>query len=322
MANILVTRNLPGGAIARLAEKHTVDLWAKPSPMPRDELIKRLKDKDAILCLLTDKIDDDLLKAAPKLRIVSNYAVGYDNIDIPAATKRKILVTNTPGVPTDAVAEHTFALMMAITRRIVESDKYARAGKYKGWAPDLLLGTELKGRTLGIIGLGRIGSEVARRAVRGMLMNVLYTDIKPNPDFEKAYGARFTDLRTILKEADVVSLHVPLLPTTRHLIGEDQLRMMKKGAYLINTARGPVIDEAALLRALQEKWIAGAGIDVFEHEPLITKGLEKLDNIVITPHTASATIEARSAMADVAVDALIDFFSGRTPQNVVNKDAV
>jgi len=241
---------------------------------------------------------------------------------VPAATKRKIIVTNTPGVPTDAVAEHTFALMVAITRRIVESDKYARAGKYKGWAPDLLLGTELKGKTLGIIGLGRIGSEVARRAVRGLLMNVLYTDVKPNPDFEKAYGARFCDLRTILKEADVVSLHVPLLPTTRHLIGEDQLRAMKKGAYLINTSRGPIVDEAALLRALQEKWIAGAAIDVFEHEPTITKGLEKLDNIVLTPHTASATIETRSAMADVAVDALIDFFSGRTPQNVVNKEVV
>ena len=322
MMHVLVTRDLPGTALDRLKAVHTVELWDKDSPIPRDQLHKRLKDKDALLCLLTDKIDAETLKAAPKLRIVSNYAVGYDNVDVPACTAKGIIVTNTPGVPTDAVAEHTFALMMAICRRIPESDRYARAGKYKAWGPSLLLGTELKGKTLGIIGLGHIGRGVAQRAARGMEMRVLYNDVKPSADFEKEYGARYVDMKTLLKESDVVTLHVPLLPTTLHLIGEDQLRMMKKGAYLINTSRGPVIDESALLRALQERWIAGAAIDVFEHEPEITKGLEKIDNIVLTPHTASATIEARSAMADLAVDAILDISTGKTPKNVVNPDSL
>ncbi|NIT03512.1 D-glycerate dehydrogenase, partial [Candidatus Saccharibacteria bacterium] len=214
-------------------------------------------------------------------------AVGYDNIDVPAATKRGIMVTNTPGVLTEAVAEHTFALLLAIARRIVESDQFTRAGKYKGWEPMLLLGTELEGKTLGVVGLGRIGARVAQMAARGMGMKVIYYDIKRNPSFERELEVRFyKNLSSLLGEADFVSLHVPLLPTTRHLIGAKELKTMKKSAYLINTSRGPVVDERALVKALKGGWIRGAALDVYEEEPKLAPGLAKLDNVVLAPHTA------------------------------------
>ena len=317
---IYVTRKLPGTALNRLKNKFKVILNTKDRQPTRQELERNLKKADGILCLLTDKIDSELLDNSSRLKIVSNYAVGFDNIDIKACTERKIAVTNTPEVLTETVAEQAFALMITIARRIVEADKFVRAGKYKQWAPELLLGSDVKGKTFGIIGLGRIGSALTQILVKGLSAKVIYTDIKRNKDFEKEYGAKYVAKGILLKTADFISIHVPLLPSTRHLIGAKELKMMKKTAYLVNTSRGPVIDEKALVSALKRKEIAGAGIDVFEFEPKVAPGLDKLDNVVLTPHIASATIETRSAMADLAVDALIDFFNRKQPKYLLNKE--
>ncbi|MCH8978502.1 MAG: D-glycerate dehydrogenase, partial [Armatimonadetes bacterium] len=227
-----------------LLRKHCqVKVYSKNQVITKQELIKGVKWCDALLCLLTDKIDKQVINANPNLRVISNYAVGIDNIDIKEATKRKIPVTNTPGVLTDAVAEHAMALMFAIVRRLPESDRFTKAGKFKGWEPMLMLGTELKGKTLGIVGMGRIGSSIAERTVKGMGMKVMYLATKRKPKFEKEYKAKYAKLETILKKADIITLHVPMLPSTKHLIGAKQLKMMKKTAYLINTSRGPVVDE-------------------------------------------------------------------------------
>lgn len=288
--------------------------------IPREELISGVKWCDALLCLLTDIIDEEVISANPNLRVIANYAVGFDNIDVKAAAKRNIPVTNTPEVLTDAVAEHTFALMMAVARRIPESDRFIRAGKYQGWEPMLFLGRELKGKILGILGLGRIGSAVAERAVRGMGMNVLYYDIKRNPQFEQTYQARFADIDFIIQEADFITIHIPLLPETKHLIGAKQFKMMKKTAYIINTSRGPVVDERALVDALKNKEIAGAALDVYEFEPGLSAGLAELDNAVLTPHTASATYETRAAMAELAARNILDVLGGKIPPNLVNRE--
>jgi len=297
-----------------------VKVYPKDQVISRAELIKGVKWCDALLCLLTDKIDAALIDVNPNLKIIANYAVGFDNIDVKKAIEAKIPVTNTPGVLTDAVAEHTFALMLSIARRIPESHQFTRAGKYKGWEPLLLLGSELKGKTLGIIGLGRIGAAVAERTVKGMGMNVLYFDIKRNPKFDRKYNAKFAKIDTILKKADFVTLHVPLLPSTKHLIGPREFKMMKNTAYLINTSRGPVIDEKALVYALKNNQIAGAALDVFEHEPRLESGLAKLDNVVLTPHTASATCEARSAMSELAARNILAVFENKIPINIINKE--
>jgi len=317
---VFVTRTIPEEGLRRLKEIAEVRVYSKDNIIPRKELEKGVQWADALLCLLTDKIDDKLLDLNPKLKIVANYAVGFDNINIKAASARGIPVANTPGASTDAVAEHTIALMMSIMRRIAEADKFVRAGKYKGWQPYLLLGSEVQGKTLGIIGTGRIGSGVARRAVKGLGMKLIYTDVQRNPELENNFGARFVPFGILLKESDVVSLHVPLLPSTRHLIGAEQLKMMKKTAYLINTARGPVIDEKALVSALKKKQIAGAGIDVYEFEPKLSPGLAKLDNVVLTPHTASSTMECRIDMARVAVDNVLAALRGERPPNCVNPE--
>ena len=317
---IFVTRKIPESGINLLKKYHQVKIYPKDKVISKKDLIKGVKWCDALLCLLTDKIDSKVMDANPDLKVISNYAVGVDNIDIKAATKRNIPVTNTPGVLTDAVAEHTFALIISIARRIPESDRFTRTGKYKGWEPMLMLGMELKGKTLGIIGLGRIGSGVAERTAKGMGMNVLYNDIRRNPKFEKRYKAKFASLNTILKKADIVSLHVPLLPSTRHLISAKQLRMMKKTAYLINTSRGPVVDEKALVKALKRKEIAGAGLDVYESEPKLAAGLAKLDNVVLTPHIASGTIETREAMSELAAKNILAVLNGKKPLNLVNKE--
>lgn len=300
-------------------KKYTVTIYPKDEIIPREKLLKGVRGVDALLPILTDKIDEEVLRAAgPQLKIVANYAVGFDNIDLEACKKRNVLVANAPGPEiVQAVAEHTFALILALAHRIVESDKFTRAGKYKGWGPQILLGTDVYGKTLGIVGLGRIGFAVTDRAVKGFGMKTIYNDVKSNPDFEKKYGARYVDLPTLLKESDFVSLHVPLLPSTRHLISAPQLKMMKKTAFLINTARGPVVDERALVAALKNKKIAGAGIDVYEHEPKLTSGLTKLDNVVLTPHTASATIETRQAMSRAAAANIIAALEGKTPPNLV-----
>lgn len=321
MGSIFVTRAIPEQGIALLKSKgHAVTVSEKDGVLTKEELIGHIREKgyDAVLCLLTDTIDDAVLEAAgPQCKIFANYAVGFDNIDREAAKKRGVTITNTPGVLTETVAEHTFALMLAIAHRIAEGDVYTKAGKYKGWAPMLLLGTDVSGKTLGIIGLGRIGMLVARHAVKGFGMNVLYHDQKPSPDFEKEYGARFCDRETLLRESDFISLHVPLTPDTRHLIGEEQLKMMKKSAYLVNTSRGPVVDEQALVTALREGWIKGAALDVFEHEPELAPGLSELSNVILTPHIASGTEETRAKMAECAATNIIAVLEGKTPPNAV-----
>ncbi|HVM90593.1 MAG TPA: D-glycerate dehydrogenase [Verrucomicrobiae bacterium] len=322
--NILVTRPIPNEGIDLLKKQgYAVDVYEKDEVMPRKELLKRVKGVDALLSLLNDKIDEDVFAAAgPQLKIVANYAVGFDNIDLKAAANHGIPVTNAPADEvSEAVAEHAFALMLALAHRIVESDAYARAEKYKGWGPNLLLGTELYGKTVGIVGLGRIGQAVAERAVKGFKMKCAYADMRPNAEFEKTYGATRMPLDTLLQEADFITLHVPLLPSTHHLISTEQFSLMKKTAYIVNTSRGPVIDEKALLRALATNRIAGAGIDVFECEPAIdcdlTDKLElkKQQNAILTPHTASATIEARQAMSRVAAQNIISMLSGKGPLN-------
>ncbi len=323
---VFVARPIPDQGLKMLkAKNYDISIYEKDEIIPRKILLKRVAGVDALLSILTDKIDEEVLKAAgPGLKVIANYAVGFDNIDVEAAKKRKIFVTNTPGEETvESVAEHAFTLMLAAARRICEADQFARAGKYKGWGPQMLLGTDVHGKVLGIVGLGRIGFAVAERAVKGFKMKVLYSDIKPNADFEKLYGAKHVSLEELLKNSDFVSLHVPLMPSTRHLMSTKQFKLMKKTAFLINTARGPVVDEHALLAALSSGQIAGAGLDVFECEPAIDCDprdrleLKSMRNVVLTPHTASATIEARQAMSRVAAENIIAALEGGTPPNLV-----
>jgi glyoxylate reductase len=278
-----------------------------------------VKGVDALLSVLTEKIDAEVMDAGlPTLKVIANYAVGFDNVNLPAAKEKNILVTNTPGVLTNTVAEHTFALMLAIARRISEADRFSRAGQYTAWGPQLLLGSDLSEKTLGIVGLGRIGSRVALHAAKGFGMKIVYTDPKPSAEFEKAMGAEYVaTIEELLPQSDFVSIHVPLLDSTRHLINADRLKMMKPTAYLINTSRGPIIDERALAQALAEGWIQGAAIDVFEFEPDITPELKSLENIIITPHIASATLETRQQMSTLAANNIIEALEGRTPPNLV-----
>ncbi len=302
---VFICRSFPGPGIELLKDRYAVTLHKKNSVLSNWQLKRAVRGADAIVSLLTDHIDAKVMDAAgPQLKVIANYAVGFDNIDIQAAKDRKIIVTNTPGVLTQAVAEHTFALIMAVARRVVEADKFTRANKYRQWEPELLLGPELKGKTLGIIGLGRIGGVVAQIA-QGFGMNVIYTDEHRSKELEKEYKVTYHQLETVLKEADVISLHVPLLPTTRHLIDEHELSLMKKTAMIINTSRGPIIHEQALIHALVQKKIWGAGLDVFEREPGISRRLEQLDNVVLTPHIASATSEARHAMSEIVAKNVI-----------------
>ena len=322
MAHIYVTRQIPLSGIHLLhAAGHTVDVSTKDGVLTKQELIGALKKApyDAVLSLLTDTIDGDVFDAVPTAKIFANYAVGFNNIDVKAAEARGITITNTPGVLTDSVAEFAVALMLAVTKRISEGERFTRAGKYHGWAPELLLGIDLKGKTLGILGAGRIGYEVARRAKHGFDMNIIYNDVHQLPQLEQDLGAEFmATTEDVLKAADVVSVHVPLLPETKHLIGAERLAMMKPSAFLINTSRGPVVDEAALVDALRHGVIRGAGLDVFEAEPALAPGLAELENVVVTPHIASATDETRSKMSEMAAQNIIDFLSGGTPKNVVH----
>src|SRR3989344_355379 len=322
MSRIFVTRPIPAIGIGILRAKGyevVINEKAENRGATKEELLEGVKSADAVLSILTDKIDGDVMDAgAPTLKVIANYAVGFDNIDLAAAKKRSIMVTNTPGVLTNTVAEHTFALMLAIAHRISEADRFARAGRYKAWGPNLLLGTDMSGKTLGIVGLGRIGSRVALHAVKGFEMKVLYNDPKPNTEFEKEFGAQFVEkLDDMLPHCDFVSIHVPLLDSTHHLINESRLKIMKRSAYLINTSRGPIIDEKALAKALREKIIRGAAIDVFEFEPDIVPELKDLENIIITPHIASATEETRNKMASMAAENIIEALEGRVPPNLV-----
>ncbi|MBI4117439.1 MAG: D-glycerate dehydrogenase [Parcubacteria group bacterium] len=322
MAKIFITRPIPEAGIKMLRDKGyevLVSERAADRPADKDEILNGIKGVDALFPTLTEKIDAQIMDAGlPTLKIIANMAVGFDNIDLEAAKQRGIMVANTPGVLTDTVAEHTFTLMLAISHRIVEADKFTRAGLYQGWGPMLLLGSDSSGKTLGVVGLGRIGSRVAYHAVKGFGMKVLYTDVRRNEEFEREFGARFFEnIDDFLPHCDYVSLHVPLLESTRHLIDERRLKLMKTSAYLINTSRGPIIDEKALALSLSKGWIRGAAIDVFENEPEVEPKLLKLNNIILTPHIASATEETRNKMAELAAMNIIDALEGRVPPNLV-----
>lgn len=325
--NVFITRDIPDEGIKLLKrdKRFKLDIYKKDTPIPRKELLKRVKGKNIILSILTEKIDKEVMESAgPELKMIANYAVGFDNIDLKEAKKRGIIVTNAshPCVA-ESVAEHTIALMFALAHRLVESDAFTRAGKYKAWGPKLLLGTDLFGKTIGIVGTGRIGSGVVRRLHDGFDMKVIYSDLKRNPLLESQTGATYRSLNQLLQEADIVSLHVPLLPSTKGLIGAKELKLMKKTAFLINTARGPVVQEKPLTRALMKGQIAGAGLDVYQCEPLIdcdptdNLDLRKLKNVILTPHTASATQETRQAMSRVTAENILAFIDGKTPPNCV-----
>ncbi len=321
MALIFVTRKIREAGIKELrAAGHEVVVSEKDDVLTHEELCAALSARpyEGLVSLLTDRIDEAVLAAAPHLRIVANYAVGYNNIDLAAAAARGIVVTNTPGVLTNSVAEFTMALMLAITKRVSEADRFTRAGRFEGWAPELLLGADLRGKTLGVVGAGRIGTEVAAMAHYGFGMAIVYHDAAKNEALEARVPATFyASLDELLPVADVVTLHVPLLPATEHLMNTARLAQMKSSAYLINTARGPVIDEAALVAALQAGTIAGAALDVFEAEPKINPELLALENVIATPHIASASAETRDMMAEIVAKNITTFFAGGTPEFVV-----
>lgn len=318
---IFVSREIPDAGIDLLKQAGMeVRIHAGSSPPGYDQLVKEAEDADALLTLLSDQIDDNLLAHATNLKIIANYAVGYNNIDIEACTRRNICVTNTPDVLTDATADLSFTLMLSVAKRITEGDHMVRSGQFKGWGPMLLLGGDITGRTLGIIGAGRIGSAVARRAA-GFDMKILYYDLEPNPALDKG-GAEFSDLDNLLSESDFITIHVPLIESTFHLIDKQKLAMMKPTAYLINTSRGPVVDEKALVIALREKTIAGAGLDVFEDEPRLADGLADLPNTVLLPHIASATVETRTRMSVMAAENIIQRANGEVPENLVNTEVL
>ncbi|MBI4589837.1 MAG: D-glycerate dehydrogenase [Candidatus Rokubacteria bacterium] len=321
-ASILMTRTLPDEALALARARATVDLHSGPQPLPKSELAARLGDKDGMVCLITDTIDAQTLAGAPRLRVIANVAVGYNNIDVAAATARGIVVTNTPDVLTETTADFAWALLMATARRVVEGDRYVRAGKFTRWEWDLLWGADVHGKTLGILGFGRIGRAMARRA-RGFAVRVLYHDaLRADLAAERDLAATFVDKATLLKESDFVTLHTPLLPETHHLIGADELKMMKRTAYLINAARGPIVNEAQLVQALKDGWIAGAGLDVYEEEPKIHPGLFSLPSVVLAPHIASASYETRGKMATLAVENCLAVLEGKMPPTPVNPEVL
>ncbi|MFH2008245.1 MAG: D-glycerate dehydrogenase [bacterium] len=319
---IVIAATLPGTPYDRFAGRYELVLPADGLVMEEDELRQSVSDAVALVPLLIHRITPTLLDAAPKLRLVANVAVGYDNVDIPAATARGVLVTNTPDVLTEATADLTWALLLALAREVVPNDRYLREGRYERWLPGALLGADVFGRTLGIVGLGRIGQAVARRAA-GFQMEVLYHQPRRrDPADEAALGVRWATLDTLLAESDFVSLHCPLGDQTHHLIAERQLRLMKPTAYLINTARGPVVDELALARALESSTLAGAGLDVYEHEPAVEPALLPLRQAVLLPHVGSATRSTRQAMARLAVDSVEDLLAGRRPKHPVNPEVL
>lgn len=319
---VFVTRRLPGGAIEFLAQAAEVDVWEGDLPPTPPELARRAADCDGLLCLLTDRVDAALLDAAPRLRAVSNMATGYDNIDIAAATQRGVLVTRTPGVLSQTVAEFTIALMLAAARRVVEGDRHVRRGEWKTWGPQVLLGQDLRGATLGIIGMGGIGQAVARLA-RAFGMRIVYFSRTPKPALERRYRMEFTSLDALLRQSDFVTLHAPLTPETKGIIGEGTLHFMKPTAILINTARGPLVDQAALYRALKGGHIAAAALDVTDPEPISPDDpLLTLDNVIITPHIASASAATRSRMAMLAAENLITALAGRVPKHTANREVV
>jgi len=315
---IYVTRQIPAAGIEPLSE-HEVEVYAGEVPIGRNELIEKLRTVDAVIPLLTDELDADILGYAKNLKVIANYAVGYDNIDMEEATERGIVVTNTPDVLTDATAELTWALIFAASRRLGEAERLVRSGNFKGWAPTLLMGQGIRGKTLGIIGTGRIGTRVAQMS-RGLDMKIFYYDENRNETLEKEMDAKKVDISYLLHACDYVSIHLPLTRFTRHLIDAHQMFRMKPTAVLVNTSRGAIIDEKALAAVLKGGKIAAAGLDVYENEPEVAPELLKCENAILAPHIGSATLEARSKMAELCATAILDVFAGRIPGNMVNKE--
>jgi glyoxylate reductase len=320
---VFATRKIPGKGLQKIRERFDTEVWADADPPSKQVLIEKTRKSDALVSLLTDKIDAQVFAAASNLKMVAQYAVGYDNIDVAEATKRGVYVTNTPGVLTETTADFAWALLMAVARRVVEADKYIHAGNWTvGWHPTMILGRDIYGATLGIVGMGRIGAAVAKRA-RGFNMKILYNTARRKPDLEKRLGLTFVDLDTLLQKADFVSIHAPLVEKTHHLIDNRRLQLMKRTAFLINNSRGPVVDERALYEALREGKIAGAGLDVFEEEPTPADNpLLTLDNVVVAPHISSASVQTRSKMAEMVAENLVTFFEGKVPPNLVNREVL
>ena len=311
--SVFISSTLPREAVGLIPGDFTLDYNNSEVPLSKAELVSRLKGKDGLICHIISTIDEEVLASAPTLKVVANVAVGYNNIDVAAARRRGVIVTNTPDVLTETTADFAWTLLMATARRVVEADHYARSGRWTAWKWDLLWGADVHGTTLGIVGFGRIGRAVARRAL-GFNMRVLYHDaVRADAAVERELSATATDLETLLREADFVTLHTNLTPETRHLIGERTLRLMRKSAIVVNAARGPIVDEAALARALREGWIAGAGLDVFEEEPRIHPDLLPLQNVVLAPHIASASRDTRIAMATLAVRNCVAVLEGKAP---------
>ncbi|MGA2080181.1 MAG: D-glycerate dehydrogenase [Holophaga sp.] len=317
MSRAFVTRRIPDAGLDLLRRHCEVILNEEDRPVTRQELLQGVSQVDGVLCLLTDRIDGEVMEAARSVKGFANFAVGFDNLDIPEATRRGLPLSNTPGVLTDATAEMAWTLLFAVARRIVESDAVMRSGRWPGWGPLQFIGGDVTGRTLGVVGAGRIGQAFALKS-RGFGMPVLYADERPNETLEKELGARRVDLETLLRESDFVSVHVPLMPATRHLVDARALRLMKRNAYLINTSRGPVVDEKALVDALREGVIAGAGLDVYEDEPRMAPGLAELTNAVLAPHTASATKSSRDGMALTAARNLVAMMAGERAPDCLN----
>lgn len=322
MAKIFVSRKIPGTALDRLTKsEHEVSISPFDRPLTGQEFLEMAKGAEAVITLLSDKINKEVVEAiGPQLKIVSNYAVGFDNIKVDELTKMGVVVTNTPSDEVnEAVAEHSWALMLSLARRIVEADEVTRRGAYKGWEPGIFLGTNMIGKTLGIIGLGRIGTMTARRAI-GFRMRVLYNKRSRDEKTERELGIEYADLDRLLAESDFVSLHVPLTKETRHMLNRETLSKMKKGAILVNTARGPVVSEQDLVNSLREGHLGGTGLDVFENEPAINPELVGMENVILTPHIASATWDAREKMGQQAVDAALSLLTDQKPENIVNQE--
>ena len=317
---ILSTRPLFPAARAVLEQRFEVDYWTPAERITREELLKRVADKEGLVCLLTEKVDEELLGRAPKLRIAATVSVGYDNIDIAACTRHKVVATHTPGVLDHTTADFAWTLLMAIARRLLEGDAWMRSGTWPGWDLDQLVGGDVWGKTLGVLGFGRIGRGVARRAL-GFEMKVLYSDaVRAPEEVERELHAEFVDRDRLFRESDFISLHVPLLPDTRHLISHENLDKMKRTAFLVNTSRGPVVDEAALAEALENRKIAGAALDVYEHEPLVHPALLSRRDVILAPHIASASLDTRTKMAVMAANNVVAIFDGRRPPNSLNAD--
>jgi len=317
--NVYVTRLIPQEGIDLLKKHCDVEINPDDRPLTREELLRKVKGRDGVVSLLTDRIDAEVYETAKGVKGFANYAVGYDNIDVKEATRRKLPISNTPGVLTDATAEMAWALLFAAARRVVESDRVMRSGSWQGWGPLQFIGGDVTGKTLGIVGAGRIGTAMALKS-KGFAMNVLYADEFENKVLEEKLGAKKVAFERVIEEADYVSVHVPLMPATTHLFNAAVFQRMKSSAYLINTSRGPVVNEAELVAALKNREIAGAGLDVYEFEPQMAAGLGDLDNVVVTPHTASATISSRTNMALKAATNLLAMLKDERPPDCVNPE--